>query len=231
MALLRNPTTAAALIIAVGLVLMAWIIGRAAKRLGRGLSEGARAFNAFTASLNEHNRIAEQVNGLRQTQVRHNELLTRIDGLLRRWHAWFPTIQYLDGYLTAMDGRRYTEWQNDPDAEPPAERPPDDSVYEQGSAMGPNPQYPELPFDPDNPGSIERYLLRIVHEADPRADLDGQLTGEQAAAFGPGHTWRRWAHMQTNRRYGAVLHQYGLAPLGTDATQTFARIEDDRPTD
>lgn len=252
MGLLHDPTVVAALIIAGGLVLAALISRGAIKRLARGLSEGASALSRFTATLDLHNRIASDVEGVQREQEHHSSMLGDIDALLREWGSWFrwlPRIKFADRYLTAVDGERYTEWQSDPDLRgpvtEPAEHPPGfgqepvreqpayspDHAHEQ-SPVGPNPRYPELPFDPDNPGSIDRYLLGLVHQYAPQARLDDGLpedfAREVVGFVRGGDTWRRWAIAQTNAHYGAVLEHYGLPLLGSDMTQTMRRIEDDR---
>jgi len=241
----QSPTVIAVLGIPFGMIVGAWIIARALKRFGRGLTEAGRALNTFTAELKNSNQIAGIVAGHQSELEQLGPLTINMDSFLSEFGGFIRLVPGIDAYLRREDGAKYeAAMAGEPDmaaasvqepgpplapeplkevplaAVPPAALPGPVATYT--GPQGPNPRYPELPFDPTDPADIERHLLTLIPEG---ASLDDPIPQDMALEFGVGHTWRRWAYVQTNLRYQALFQQYGLSPLGSDATMSFQRPE------
>jgi hypothetical protein len=195
------------MIIGVGLVLMALIMGRAIRRLGRGLSESARAHSGLKASLDQYNRIAAEVSALHEQLGRLEELVAHINSALRRC---ISAITRVTGYLADVDGPRFTGWQDRgvSQAVPPNEEPP--IGYAPAEPEARLQEYTgELPFNPNDWEQVLPYVMAEIPKGiDPRSPH-----GEGSSA-----TWLDYAIVTVRRRYNVML--------SPDVTSEIKRVKD-----
>lgn len=238
---LQSPTVLAAIIIGGFAVLAAWIVASALKRFGRGLTEMARATNTFSARLDDQNKIASTVDSHQRDLEELVPLARSIDEFLTEWGSAIRVIPRIDEYLRRVDGDKYvlgTTAEQEPVSQPETEEVPPAASTQQPPPvpagyyvpvvqMGPNPQYPGLPFDPMDQASVEQYMQSLVPKGIP---LDTQLPAEMSHGFGAGYTWRERARAEINMQYAELFQKYGLPPLGSDLTQGFRRPPQEPPT-